>query len=246
MPLTGADKTAADRLQQIADTQAVVKELLRLSKDRLAARRTTFTPTFQPGDLVHLSTKGLNIKSQSCQKLKDGFLGPYKVLTRGVFCGRIREECHSIKIVGWSEDGQHPGGFWLRWQCCQLLWIIPGFVIIMCGAATASGSHLQPTAALSTVEAEYMALAVAAQEVKFLRQLLTSEGIVEKQPTRMFEDNKGCISLATNAMTTGKTKHIDIRLHFLRDLVQNGNIEVIWCPTDDMLADALTNFSLPT
>ena len=91
-----------------------------------------------------------------------------------------------------------------------------------------------------------MALAAAAQEVMFLRQLLTLVGIVEKQPTRVFEDNKGSISLATNAMTTGKTKHIDIRLHFLRDLVQNGSIEVIWCPTDDMLADALTKFSLPT
>ena len=96
-----------------------------------------------------------------------------------------------------------------------------GFVIMMCGAATASGSHLQPTAALSTIEAQYMALAAAAQEVMFLRQLLTSVGIVERQPTRMFKDNKGCISLATNAMTTGKTKHIDIHLHFLRDLVQN-------------------------
>ena len=53
----------------------------------------------------------------------------------------------------------------------------------------------------------------------------------------MFEDNKGCISLATNAMTTGKTKHIDIRLHFLRDLVMNGSIEVIWCPTNDMLVE---------
>ena len=80
----------------------------------------------------------------------------------------------------------------------------------------------------------------------FLRQLLVSVGIVLKQPTIMYEDNKGCISLANNSMTTGKTKHIDIRLHFLRDLVQNGSIEVVWCPTDDMLADALTKFSLPT
>ena len=60
---------------------------------------------------------------------------------------------------------------------------------MMCGAATAWGSRLQPNVALITVEAEYMALAAAAQEVMFLRQLLTSVGIVERQPTRMFEDN---------------------------------------------------------
>ena len=121
-----------------------------------------------------------------------------------------------------------------------------GFVIMMNGGATAWGSRLQPTVALSTVEAGYMALAAAAQEVMFLRQLLSSLNIVLKSPTIMNEDNQGCISLATNSMTTGKTKHIDIRLHFLRDLVQNRSIELKWCPTDYMLADALTKSSLPT
>lgn len=80
LPLDGADSAAADRLTKIADIQAVVKELLKISKERQAARRTPFTPTFQPEDLVYVSTKGLNLRSQSCQKLKDRFIGPYKVL----------------------------------------------------------------------------------------------------------------------------------------------------------------------
>ena len=63
MPLVGADSVADERLKQlIADTQAVVKELLQLSKDRQAAKRTSYTPR----DLVFLSTKGLNIRSQNC------------------------------------------------------------------------------------------------------------------------------------------------------------------------------------
>jgi hypothetical protein len=62
----------------------------------------------------------------------------------------------------------------------------------------------------------------------------------------MFEDNTGCISLANNPMTTGKTKHIDMRYNFIRDKVKSGSIQLIWLKTEDMLADALTKLSLLT
>ncbi len=119
-----------------------------------------------------------------------------------------------------------------------------GFVVNMCGAAVLWGSRLQPSVALSTVEAEYMALAAAAQEICFLRQLLKSLGMEIKKATEMMEDNKGCVALASNAMTTNKTKHINIRFHFVRDLVKDGTIALTWCPTEDMMADILTKFSL--
>jgi hypothetical protein len=121
-----------------------------------------------------------------------------------------------------------------------------GLVAMMCGAAVLWAVRLQPTTALSTVEAEYMALAAAAQECGFIRQLLISLGIVLESATKMFEDNTGCISLANNPMTTGKTKHIDVRYHFIRDMVKSGSIQLVWCKSEDMLADALTKFSLST
>ena len=120
-----------------------------------------------------------------------------------------------------------------------------GFVVTMCGAAVLWGSRLQQSVALSTVEAEYMALAAAAQEICFLRQLLRSLGMKTTQATQMMEDNKGCVALASNAMTTNKTKHINIRFHFVRDLVKDGTITLTWCPTENMMADILTKFSLP-
>ena len=120
-----------------------------------------------------------------------------------------------------------------------------GFVTNMCGAAVLWGSKLQHSVALSTVEAEYMALAAAAQEVLFIRQLLKSFGMTINNASPMYEDNRGCLSIATNAMTTGKTKHIDIRYHFVRDLVNDNTISLTWCPTEDMIADILTKFSLP-
>jgi len=118
-----------------------------------------------------------------------------------------------------------------------------GLTAMMCGAAVLWAVRLQPTTALSIVEAEYMALAAAAQECGFIRQLLLSLGIVLERATKMFEENTGYISLANNSMTI---KHIDVRYHFIRDMVTSGSIQLVWCKTEDMLADALTKFSLST
>jgi hypothetical protein len=120
-----------------------------------------------------------------------------------------------------------------------------GYVVLMCGAVVAWGSKLQPTVALSTMEAEYMSLCAATQEVMFLRQLLTELSIVLPLSTSMMEDNKGCIDVATNSMTTSKSKHINVKLHFVRDAISDGVIVMQWCSTHDMIAHILTKFSLP-
>jgi hypothetical protein len=118
---------------------------------------------------------------------------------------------------------------------------------MMRGATVLWAVRLQPTTALSTVEAEYMALLDdAAQEWGFIRQLPLSLGIVLEKDTKMLEDNTGCISLANNPMTNGKTKHIDVRYHFSRDMVKTESIQLVWCKSEDMLADALTKFFLST
>ena len=91
-----------------------------------------------------------------------------------------------------------------------------------------------------------MALAQAAQECCFVRQLLISLGVVLTHPTVMYEDNKSCIHVANNEVTSNKSKHIDVRYHFVRDLIKTGAIRLQWCDTKDMLADALTKFTLPT
>ena len=92
---------------------------------------------------------------------------------------------------------------------------------MMCGSAIARGSKLQTNvAALSIVEAKYMALFASAKDVSFLRHLLATLGEPLACPTLMLEDKeKECESLATNALTPGKTKHVDIRHHFVRDLI---------------------------
>jgi hypothetical protein len=91
-----------------------------------------------------------------------------------------------------------------------------GFVAMMCGSVITWGSKLQPTVFLSTFEAEFMAMSASAHEVAFLRQLMITLGEPMKGPTPMFEDKTRADSLATDKMTTFKSKHIDIRQHFVR------------------------------
>ena len=104
---------------------------------------------------------------------------------------------------------------------------------------------MQTTVALSTVEAEYMSLGAACQELLHVRQLLQCLGIKFSGPFKMFEDNQGCIALATNVVTTDRTKHIDVKFHFIRQCVLRNQVKVVWIPTSEMIADILTKFSCP-
>ncbi len=61
----------------------------------------------------------------------------------------------------------------------------------------------------------------------------------------MFEDNAGADSLATNKMTTFKSKHIDIRHHFVRDLVAAKVLSIVWIESAEMIADILTKSTIP-
>jgi hypothetical protein len=115
-----------------------------------------------------------------------------------------------------------------------------GFVFMLNGAAISWKSQRQQTVALSTAEAEYMALTAAAQEALFLRQLLEQMGQPQASGTVLHEDNQSCIALCKNTMTTGRSKHIDVKMHFCREKQESGEIVVKYCPTEVMLADALT------
>jgi transposase InsO family protein len=114
-----------------------------------------------------------------------------------------------------------------------------GYVFMLNGAAISWNSKLQPTVALSTAEAEYMAMCAAIQEGVFLRKLLHEVGFPQSS-TPMLEDNQGCIALGNNPITSSRSKHIDIKYHFVREMVNLKEFVLKYCPTDKMLADPLT------
>jgi hypothetical protein len=116
-----------------------------------------------------------------------------------------------------------------------------GFVIMYGGAAIMWGSRQQSTVALSSTEAEYMALSDCLKEVLYHRSLLSfifPEYVDETSV--MFEDNEGCIKLAYNNASTKRLKHIDVRYHFIQEHVVDGHVELRYIPTKDQLADCLT------
>ena len=115
-----------------------------------------------------------------------------------------------------------------------------GNVLLMSGGAVSWLSHKQATVALSTAEAEYIALGSAVQEAMWLRQLLSDLRCDMKMPMEILEDNQGAIAMARNPVGHKRSKHIDIRHHFIREAVQTGTISLTYCPTSNMLADIFT------
>ena len=115
-----------------------------------------------------------------------------------------------------------------------------GYIFTLGGAAIAWASRKQQSVALSATEAEYIASSAAAQEAIYLQNLLNEIGIVQKKPTIIFQDNKGSIAMARNFMTTQRSKHIEIRYHFIRECIEKEMINVEYLSTQDQLADIFT------
>ena len=100
-------------------------------------------------------------------------------------------------------------------------------------------SRKQPTVALSTCEAEYISLANAVQEAKFLKQLCSDMNVVIDN-VLIKVDNQGAINLAKNPVNHQRSKHIDIKYHFIRSEVLNGNVNLEYVATQDNVADIFT------
>ena len=85
-----------------------------------------------------------------------------------------------------------------------------------------------------------MALGLATQEAIWLRRLLNDLHINTKEATEILEDNQGAIAMTKNPIGHKRTKHIDIKHHFIRENVQAETITISYCPTDQMVADIFT------
>jgi hypothetical protein len=122
---------------------------------------------------------------------------------------------------------------------------ISGYLFMVDGGAVSWSSKKQELVTLSTTEAEYVAQTHAAKEAIWLRRLLTELFGPLEGPTTLFSDSKSAIALAQDGHYHARTKHIDIRYHFIRYVVDAGTIKLVYCSTDDMTADTLTK-ALPS
>eukprot|EP00253_Pinus_taeda_P003521 PITA_03521 len=101
-------------------------------------------------------------------------------------------------------------------------------------------SKKQSIVALSTTEAEYVAATAGACQAVWMRRMLRSLGQDQAKGTMIFCDNSSTIALSKNLVFHKRKKHIDMRLHYIRELVSNGEIVLEHCRTQEQVTDILT------
>ena len=93
---------------------------------------------------------------------------------------------------------------------------------------------------LSIAEAEYIALSVAVREAVWLHKILTDLFDHDMDPTTIHCDNQSCVKLSKNLVFHDRSKHIEIKYHYIRDMVQRKTIHVQYLPTHEQIANIFT------
>ncbi|CAM8916902.1 unnamed protein product [Rhodiola kirilowii] len=114
-----------------------------------------------------------------------------------------------------------------------------GIVFTVFGIALSWKATLQPVVALSTTEAEYIAITKVVKEALWLRGLLGELGF-EQKIVEVFCDNHGVVHLSKHQVFHERSKHIDIRMHFVKDIVESGEVSIEKISTENNPADMLT------
>jgi hypothetical protein len=140
------------------------------------------------------------------------------------------------KLQGFC-DADYAGDIDNRASCSGGLWLLNNGVVVW-------SSIKQRSIALSTGESEYIAAAEAAKTGQWLRGLLSelqrTEYLGEHLSVPIYSDNTACIALAKDPVAHSRTKHIEVRYHYIRQLVAYGKTTLAYLPTEKMLADILT------
>lgn len=119
-----------------------------------------------------------------------------------------------------------------------------GYCFVMSGSAISWESRKQRTVAMSSMEAEYMSIAEACKEAIYLRSLLC-ELTGNLCTVRLYNDSQSAQKLVANYACNRKSKHIDIRYHFIKDVVKDKIVNLEYLPTTAMPADVLTKALIP-
>ena len=102
----------------------------------------------------------------------------------------------------------------------------------------------QPIITLSSTEAKYVALTHATKDILWIHKLLKEFSFLHNLslPTTLYCDNQGAIRLSKDSTFHGCTKHIDVHFHFICQTVISGDVELLYIPTERMVANIFTKF----
>lgn len=141
----------------------------------------------------------------------------------------IRSDLHGFTDADWGSNFDRKS--------------IGAYAFLLAGGVVSWSSKKQATIALSSTEAEYMGLTQAVKESLWLDRLqseISPHSPTGSPPPTIFCDNQGAIALSKNPQDHGRTKHISIQYHFVREHSQNHAVDIRFIGTDRMVADVLT------
>lgn len=117
---------------------------------------------------------------------------------------------------------------------------ISGWVAKLNGDPVSWSSKKQRVVALSTCEAELYAESAAIQEVLWLRGLMEELGLHTQTGSTVYGDNQSAIAVSLNGVKGERTKHVDVKYHFVTETVERGEVKLRWVPTKEQQADIFT------
>ena len=149
----------------------------------------------------------------------------------GITYSKPESESSQNYFIGYSD-----ASFANNYDCTS----VSGYAFLLAGGAITWGSKKQNIVSLSTTEAEYVCLSDAAREATWLRNLYQEVGFLQKEPTLVYGDNLSALAIAENPRYHKRTKHFDIKHHYIREQINNKTIIVEYLPTTQMTADIFT------
>ena len=120
-----------------------------------------------------------------------------------------------------------------------------GYVLSLNGAPVSWKAKRQASVALSSAEAEFVAASLCGKEVVYIRAVMRGMGQEQLKPTILWEDNQACIDMAANPVHRERSRHIDVKVHNVRELQDEGVLKLKKVDGEDNVADALTK-NLPS
>ena len=145
----------------------------------------------------------------------------------GIVYGEVGSELTGYADASWADqlDDRHSTS---------------GAVFLVSGGPISWISRRQSVVALSTAEAEYIALFEAVKEAVWLKQLCRDIGLSDSGAVTIHCDSTAAAAIANNSKSSRRVKHMDIKYHYVREVIADGVVATAYCPTAEMLADMLT------